>query len=107
MINDLACVKKVTDTFNKMKLSDEAICDCPEACHTYEYVLTVCMYVKMQLYIGSENYLSLQNAVCLYICHNFYYFRGYGFLSDRAGNYKICLHVLRTSAEKIYLPEEL
>ncbi len=41
MINDLACVKRVTDTFNKKKLSGETDCMCPEACYSYEYVMTV------------------------------------------------------------------
>ncbi len=41
MINDLTCVKKVTDTFNKKKLSGETDCMCPEACYSYEYVMTV------------------------------------------------------------------
>ncbi len=41
MINDLACVKKVTDMFNEEKVSGDSECNCPAACHSYEYIMTV------------------------------------------------------------------
>ncbi len=41
IINDLACVKKITKMFNKEKLSGQFRCKCPPACYSYDYDLTV------------------------------------------------------------------
>ena len=41
MINELACVKQVTEEFSKKKLSGDAECDCPPACYTYSYDISL------------------------------------------------------------------
>ena len=36
MIDDLACVRREKEEYNKKKLSGQSECSCPEACYSYE-----------------------------------------------------------------------
>ena len=37
IINDLYCIKEVKQIYNERKLLDESMCDCPPACHSFDY----------------------------------------------------------------------